>query len=103
MPRSVEFVVPGVAAASDDGRKHAGVGFAQLAVSVVLLSSAWPLTKIAIDLGSTPIWFAEGRAVLSGSTIIILSLRGRLPPCRADLPLACGRCLPTRPVFCACT
>jgi hypothetical protein len=26
-----------------------------------------------------------------------------LPPCRADLPLACGRCLPTRPVFCACT
>jgi drug/metabolite transporter (DMT)-like permease len=96
MPRSVEFVVPGVAASSDDGRKRARVGFAQLAESVVLLSSAWPLTKIAIDLGSTPVWFAEGRAVLSGSTIaIILSLRGRLRmPCRADLPavLAVGVC-----------
>ena len=44
-------------------------GLLQLAVSVVLLSSAWPLTKIALSLGSTPLWFAEGRAVLSCLTI----------------------------------
>jgi drug/metabolite transporter (DMT)-like permease len=55
---------------------------------VILLSSAWPLTKIALNLGSTPLWFAEGRAVLSGLTAtLILALRGRLRvPRRADLP-----------------
>ena len=63
-------------------------GLTQLALSVILLSSAWPLTKIAISLGSTPLWFAEGRAVLSGATIaVILTLRGRLRvPHRSDLP-----------------
>jgi hypothetical protein len=40
-------------------------GLVLLAVSVILLSSAWPLTKIALSLGSTPLWFAEGRMVLS--------------------------------------
>ncbi len=49
MPRSVDLLVPRTAAASDDGKKRAAVGFTQLAVSVVLLSSAWPLTKIAIE------------------------------------------------------
>jgi drug/metabolite transporter (DMT)-like permease len=55
---------------------------------VVLLSSAWPLTKIALSLGSTPLWFAEGRAVLSGLTAtLILALCGRLRmPHRVDLP-----------------
>jgi drug/metabolite transporter (DMT)-like permease len=55
---------------------------------VFLLSSAWPLTKVAIDSGSTPLWFAEGRAVISGATIaIILGPRGRLRmPVRQDLP-----------------
>jgi O-acetylserine/cysteine efflux transporter len=63
-------------------------GLAQLAVSVILLSSAWPLTKIALSLGSTPLWFAEGRSVLSGLAIaVVLALRGRLRlPHRADLP-----------------
>jgi O-acetylserine/cysteine efflux transporter len=63
-------------------------GLVQLAVSVILLSSAWPLTKIALDLGSTPIWFAEGRMVLSGLTITaVLALRGTLRlPYLADLP-----------------
>jgi len=53
----------------------------------VLLSSAWPLTKIAIGAGATPIWFAEGRAVLSGLVAAaILAARGRLRlPQRADL------------------
>jgi O-acetylserine/cysteine efflux transporter len=96
MPRSIELVVPEAAAVVDDGRKRAAVGFTQLAVSVVLLSSAWPLTKIAISLGSTPLWFAEGRAVLSGVTVaIILSLCGRLRvPHRDDLPalVAVGVC-----------
>jgi drug/metabolite transporter (DMT)-like permease len=63
-------------------------GVAQLLVSVVLLSSAWPLTKIALALGATPLWFAEGRAVLSGVTAaLIVAARGRLRlPRRADLP-----------------
>jgi drug/metabolite transporter (DMT)-like permease len=63
-------------------------GLVQLAASVVLLSSAWPLTKIALSLGSTPLWFAEGRMVLSGFTIAaVLALRRTLRlPHRADLP-----------------
>jgi drug/metabolite transporter (DMT)-like permease len=63
-------------------------GLIQLAASVVLLSSAWPLTKIALGLGSTPLWFAEGRAVLSGLTAAaILAWRGKLRlPGRADIP-----------------
>jgi drug/metabolite transporter (DMT)-like permease len=72
-----------------DGRQRAtGAGFIQLAVSVILLSSAWPLTKIAVENGSTPIWFAEGRAVLSGAAVaIILAVQLRLRvPRREDLP-----------------
>ncbi|MGA3401932.1 MAG: DMT family transporter [Acetobacteraceae bacterium] len=63
-------------------------GVAQLLASVVLLSSAWPLTKIALALGATPLWFAEGRAVLSGvTTAVIVVAGGRLRlPGRADLP-----------------
>src|ERR1700723_3455082 len=59
-----------------------------LFASVVLLSSAWPLTKIALALGTTPLWLAEGRAVLSCMTVaLIVAARGRLrvPRC-ADLP-----------------
>jgi drug/metabolite transporter (DMT)-like permease len=63
------------------------VGIVQLLVSVVLLSSAWPLTKIALARGTTPLWFAEGRAVLSGATALaIVAARGRLRiPRRSDL------------------
>ena len=86
----------GAAASLDDGRKRVAAGFAQLAVSVILLSSAWPLTKIALSLGSTPLWFAEGRALLSGATIAaILAMRGRLRvPHRDDMPalIAVGVC-----------
>jgi O-acetylserine/cysteine efflux transporter len=63
-------------------------GLVQLFASVVLLSSAWPLTKLALSLGATPLWFAEGRAVLSGLTgAMLLAARGRIRiPGRADLP-----------------
>jgi drug/metabolite transporter (DMT)-like permease len=60
-------------------------GLVQLFASVVLLSSAWPLTKIALAAGTTPLWFAEGRAVLSGLTACLL------------LALTRGIRLPTRP------
>jgi drug/metabolite transporter (DMT)-like permease len=64
------------------------VGLVQLFASVFLLSSAWPLTKLALSAGSTPLWFAEGRAVLSGLVAAaILLARGRLRvPTRPDLP-----------------
>ena len=64
-------------------------GLVQLFASVILLSSAWPLTKLALSHGATPLWFAEGRAVLSGLTgaALLLAMRGRLrTPGRADLP-----------------
>lgn len=62
-------------------------GVLQLLTSVVLMSSAWPLTKIALAAGSTPLWFAEGRAVLSGVTaaaLLVAMRRFRLPS-KADL------------------
>jgi O-acetylserine/cysteine efflux transporter len=63
-------------------------GLVQLFASVVLLSSAWPLTKIALAAGATPLWFAEGRAVLSGLVAsFLLLVMGRFRrPSRADLP-----------------
>jgi drug/metabolite transporter (DMT)-like permease len=63
-------------------------GLLQLVASVVLLSSAWPLTKIALAAGSTPLWFAEGRAVLSGLTacLLLAITRGLRIPTRPDLP-----------------
>jgi O-acetylserine/cysteine efflux transporter len=64
------------------------VGMLQLFGSVVLLSSAWPLTKLALAAGSTPLWFAEGRAVLSGLTAsLLLAIGGGLRrPSRPDIP-----------------
>lgn len=41
------------------------VGLSCLFASVAFLSSSWPLTKLGIELGTTPLWFAESRAVLS--------------------------------------
>jgi len=72
----------------DHGLTEPTTGFIQLAASVILLSSAWPLTKIAIGNGSTPVWFAEGRSILSGPIIaVILSFQNRLRlPHRQDLP-----------------
>ncbi len=95
-PAPVDVLITQTAVALDDGRQSLAAGFIQLATSVILLSSAWPLTKIAISLGSTPIWFAEGRALVSGATIAaILALRRRLRvPVRKDLPalVAVGVC-----------
>jgi drug/metabolite transporter (DMT)-like permease len=83
-------------ASLDEGKQLVPVGLTQLATSVILLSSAWPLTKIALASGSTPMWFAEGRAGISGVTLAaVLALRGRLhPPRRDDLMaiLAIGVC-----------
>ena len=66
----------------------AGRGFATLLLSVMFLSSGWPLTKLAIDLGASPLWFAEGRAVLSGLIpAAVLAARGRLRlPRHGDWP-----------------
>jgi len=41
-------------------------GLLQLLGSIVLLSSAWPITKVALAAGATPSWFAVGRAGFSG-------------------------------------
>jgi drug/metabolite transporter (DMT)-like permease len=63
-------------------------GLLQLLASVILLSSAWPLTKIALAAGSTPLWFAEGRAVLSGlvAFALVAAMRQLRLPKRADMP-----------------
>ena len=63
-------------------------GLIQLLASVVLLSSAWPLAKIAIAAGTTPLWFAEGRAVLSGlaTCALLAAVSGLRIPTRPDLP-----------------
>ncbi len=63
-------------------------GLVQLLASVVLLSSAWPLTKIALAAGSTPLWFAEGRAVLSGVTacVLLAAMHRFRRPTRPDFP-----------------
>jgi len=67
-------------------------GLAQLAGSVVLLGSGWPITKYAISHGAPPLWFAEGRAALSGLTalVLLLALRRLRLPGRADLPALFG-------------
>lgn len=63
-------------------------GLLLLLISVVLLSSGWPLTKLAIQHGAAPLWFAEGRAALSGVTAAaLLGVSGRMVvPRRADMP-----------------
>jgi O-acetylserine/cysteine efflux transporter len=88
MSRSIDVSRPEAGGTLASMNSMPTAGLVQLAVSVILLSSAWPLTKIALGLGSTPIWFAEGRMVLSGLTITaVLALRGTLRlPYRADLP-----------------
>ena len=88
MPRTAPDLQPSVAASLSGSNSIPASGLMQLAISVILLSSAWPLTKMALSLGSTPLWFAEARAVLSGLTVAaVLAARGRLRlPHRADLP-----------------
>jgi len=63
-------------------------GLLQLAGSVVLLASAWPITKAAISAGAVPLWFAFGRAACSALTAFALlaALRRLRLPGRQDLP-----------------
>ncbi|MCW3477135.1 DMT family transporter [Limobrevibacterium gyesilva] len=74
------------AAAARQGVPAAGM--VQLASSVILLSSAWPITKTALAAGAPPLWFAVGRAGFSGLiAFAVLGLLGRLRlPGRQDMP-----------------
>ncbi len=89
MPPTAAAPAPAVAAAPADASARLPlVGLVHMAVSVVLLSSAWPLTKLALIHGTTPLWFAEARAGLSFLTALALvALRGGLRrPGRQDWP-----------------
>ncbi len=88
MSRIVDVSQPEAAVPGQLEASISGIALLELLASVVLLSSAWPLTKAALDAGATPLWFAEGRSVLSGLTAgLVLLLRGRLRvPGRRDLP-----------------
>jgi drug/metabolite transporter (DMT)-like permease len=88
MSRQIDVSQPKVSRIATKETELDRAALLELLVSVVLLSSAWPLTKAALDTGSSPLWFAEARSVLSGLTIgLMLLARGRLRlPCRADLP-----------------
>ena len=67
-------------------------GLLQLCTAVILLGSAWPLTRMAVLDGAGPSWFALGRAGLSGvmapvMVAVMVAVMGRLRlPGRADLP-----------------
>jgi drug/metabolite transporter (DMT)-like permease len=63
-------------------------GLAQLAISVVLLSSAFPVTKVAMSYGAAPLWFALGRAGFACLTALcVLAAMGKIRrPGRADMP-----------------
>jgi O-acetylserine/cysteine efflux transporter len=80
----------GVASRATAGRALAipRAGLIQLGLSVMLMSSVWPFTRYAVQLGAAPLWFALGRAGFSGLTAFVLvALCGRLKrPGRADMP-----------------
>ena len=87
-PVPVSHTVGCGAAVMENGPPVPLRGLALLLISVVFLSSGWPLTKLAIQHGAAPLWFAEGRAVLSGMVAgVLLGARKRLVmPQRRDLP-----------------
>ncbi len=60
----------------------------QLAASVVLLASAWPITKLAIEDGAQPLWFAAGRAGASClvATVVLVATGRVRRPSRRDMP-----------------
>lgn len=64
------------------------IALGQLAVAVVLLAAAWPVTKQAIGAGAAPMWFATGRAGLAAAmAFAVLGLLGRVRlPSRQDMP-----------------
>ena len=63
-----------------------------LAGSVVLFASAWPLTKLALVHGTSPLWFALGRSALSGimATAMLAARGGLVLPRRADIASMCS-------------
>ncbi len=63
-------------------------GLLQLALSIILLGSAWPITKVAISGGASPLWFAVGRAGIScvAALVALCLLRRFGVPRRADMP-----------------
>jgi O-acetylserine/cysteine efflux transporter len=71
-----------------NAERLAGRGWVALLGGVVLFGGSWPVTKFAITAGADPLWFAAGRAVLSGAAAFLLAaLGGRLAwPGRRDLP-----------------
>ncbi|HEY0524336.1 MAG TPA: DMT family transporter [Stellaceae bacterium] len=56
---------------------------------VVLFGMTWPVIKLGLDGGATPLWFAVGRAGFSTlASFLMLLVLGRLSlPPRADLPI----------------
>jgi drug/metabolite transporter (DMT)-like permease len=65
------------------------LAFGQLAVVVVLFGVSWPVMKLGLANGATPIWFAAGRADLGAvaSFALVLSLRRLRLPAPSDLPI----------------
>ena len=61
-----------------------------LAGAIVLFGAAWPVTKLAVQHGAGPAWFALGRAALSclgAAALVAVSGRGRAPGHADLLPL----------------
>ena len=60
----------------------------QLAVAVMVLGAAWPVTKVALLQGASPSWFAFGRAAMSMVVAggVVAATRGLRVPGRADWP-----------------
>ncbi len=63
-------------------------GLAPLAVSVILFSTSWPVTKMALD-DASPLWMASARAWFAtvSSFVLLLALGQLRRPSRQDLPL----------------
>jgi drug/metabolite transporter (DMT)-like permease len=66
-----------------------GRALALLAMAVVLFATTWPVMKLGLEGGATPIWFAAARAGLGAAAgFALLLVTGRLQrPARADLPI----------------
>jgi O-acetylserine/cysteine efflux transporter len=63
-------------------------GLMQMAGSILAFGAVWPITKIALNDGASPMWFAVGRAGFAGlAAFVVLGVMGRLRrPSRRDLP-----------------
>ena len=83
----VAGVVPAAGPSSPAAPIHRA-GLIQLAVAVILLGAAWPLTRMAVLDGAGPAWFALGRAGFSGlAALVFVAAIGRLRwPVRRDGP-----------------